>query len=263
MRVLVKKKQPGRNGIILKDQKEIEILRKANSIVAWVLNKLKENLVEGITTYDLDQMAEQEIEKKGGKPAFKGYRGYPATLCISLNNEVVHGIPRKDRVLKQGDLVSMDVGVVYDGYIGDAAISATVGQASPEAARLIKVTENALMQGIAQARPKNRLGDISHAIQRVVEKAGYSVVKQFVGHGVGKSLHEPPEIPNYGRKGRGPVLKPGMVLAIEPMVNMGSHEVKILEDGWTAVTKDGSLSAHFEHSVAITKHGPIILSTLD
>ena len=263
MRVLVKKKQPGRNGIILKDQKEIEILRKANSIVAWVLNKLKENLVEGITTYDLDQMAEQEIEKKGGKPAFKGYRGYPATLCISLNNEIVHGIPRKDRVLKQGDLVSMDVGVVYDGYIGDAAISATVGQASPEAARLIKVTENALMQGIAQARPKNRLGDISHAIQRVVEKAGYSVVKQFVGHGVGKSLHEPPEIPNYGRKGRGPVLKPGMVLAIEPMVNMGSHEVKILEDGWTAVTKDGSLSAHFEHSVAITKHGPIILSTLD
>jgi len=263
VRVLVKKKQPGRNGIILKDQKEIEILRKANSIVAWVLNKLKENLVEGITTYDLDQMAEQEIEKKGGKPAFKGYRGYPATLCISLNNEVVHGIPRKDRVLKQGDLVSMDVGVVYDGYIGDAAISATVGQASPEAARLIKVTENALMQGIAQARPKNRLGDISHAIQRVVEKAGYSVVKQFVGHGVGKSLHEPPEIPNYGRKGRGPVLKPGMVLAIEPMVNMGSHEVKILEDGWTAVTKDGSLSAHFEHSVAITKHGPIILSTLD
>ncbi len=256
----MKKKLPGKKGIILKEDWEIEILRKANSIVARVLQILKEQLAEGISTHDLDQLAESEIKKSGGIPAFKGYKGYPATLCISINDEVVHGIPRKDRLLRQGDLVSMDVGVIYEGYVGDAALTATVGAPSEEAARLMAVTEEALLKGITQARPKNRLGDISHAIQRHVEGAGYSVVKQFVGHGVGKALHEPPEIPNFGRRGRGPVLKPGMVLAIEPMVNAGSHDVKILEDGWTAVTVDGSLSAHFEHSVAVTKKGPVILS---
>ncbi len=256
----MKKKLPGKKGIILKEDWEIEILRKANSIVARVLQILKEQLAEGISTHDLDQLAESEIKKSGGIPAFKGYKGYPATLCISINDEVVHGIPRKDRLLRQGDLVSMDVGVIYEGYVGDAALTATVGSPSEEAARLMAVTEEALLKGITQARPKNRLGDISHAIQRHVEGAGYSVVKQFVGHGVGKALHEPPEIPNFGRRGRGPVLKPGMVLAIEPMVNAGSHDVKILEDGWTAVTVDGSLSAHFEHSVAVTKKGPVILS---
>ncbi len=256
----MKKKLPGKKGIILKEDWEIEILRKANSIVARVLQILKEQLAEGISTHELDQLAESEIKKSGGIPAFKGYKGYPATLCISINDEVVHGIPRKDRLLRQGDLVSMDVGVIYEGYVGDAALTATVGSPSEEAARLMAVTEEALLKGITQARPKNRLGDISHAIQRHVEGAGYSVVKQFVGHGVGKALHEPPEIPNFGRRGRGPVLKPGMVLAIEPMVNAGSHDVKILEDGWTAVTVDGSLSAHFEHSVAVTKKGPVILS---
>ncbi len=259
----MKKKLPGKSGIILKADWEIEILRKANAIVAKVLHILREQLKEGISTYDLDQLAEAEIVKSGGLPAFKGYKGYPATLCISINEEVVHGIPKKGRMLKQGDLVSMDVGVVYNGYVGDAALTATVGPPSKEAANLIAVTEEALKRGIIQARPKNRLGDISHAIQRHVEGAGYSVVKQFVGHGVGKSLHEPPEIPNFGRRGRGPVLKPGMVLAIEPMVNMGSGEVKILDDGWTAVTADGSLSAHFEHSVAITKKGPVVLSVPD
>lgn len=260
---LVKKKLPGKSGIILKADWEIDILRKANSIVAKVLQMLKGQLSEGVTTYELDKLAENEIKKCGGSPAFKGYKGYPASLCISINEEVVHGIPKKDKVLKSGDLVSMDIGVVYDGYVGDAALSATVGAPSKEAADLIAVTEGALIKGITQARPKNRLGDISHAIQRHVENAGYSVVKQFVGHGIGKSLHEPPEIPNFGRKGRGPVLKPGMVLAIEPMVNIGSGDVKILDDGWTAVTADGSLSAHFEHSVAITKKGPVILSVPD
>ncbi len=238
-------------------------MRVANQIVAEVLQELKEALAPGISTYDLDRIATERIEKRGAVPAFKGYRGYPATLCISLNNEVVHGIPNPMRLISEGDLVSMDVGTIYDGYFGDAAISVVVGEAPAIAHKLVEVTEKALFKGIEQARPKHRLQDISAAIQATVEEHGFSVVRQFVGHGIGRSLHEPPEVPNYGRPGKGPKLKPGMVLAIEPMVNAGSPEVKVLADGWTAVTSDGSLSAHFEHSVAITKKGPYILSSLN
>ena len=227
-----------------------------------MLQELCEKIVPGITTQELDGLAREGIERRGGKPAFAGYRGYPAALCVSINDEVVHGIPRPDRELRQGDLVSLDLGAVYEGYYGDAAVSVVVGEADQLQRRLLDVTQASLNAGIEKARPKARLSDISHAIQEVVEEAGFSVVRQFVGHGIGRQLHEPPEIPNYGPPGQGPVLKPGMVLAIEPMVNVGSSAVKVLPDGWTAVTIDGSLSAHFEHSVAITKDGPEILSRL-
>ncbi len=246
--------------IRLKAAWEIEKLRRANRIVAEALLELKEALKPGITTLDLDRMAEEAVTRRGGKPAFKGYRGYPATLCVSVNDEVVHGIPSGTRVVGRGDLVSMDLGSIWDGYYGDAAISTVVEPGDATAKRLIEVTKEALMAAIAQVKPKNRLYDISAAVQTVVEENGYSVVKQFVGHGIGKALHEPPEIPNYGTPGQGPVLKPGMVLAIEPMVNAGSGAVKVLADGWTAVTMDGSLSAHYEHSVAVTENGAEILS---
>ncbi len=232
-------------------------------IVAEVLQELRQIIEPGITTKDLDRIAQEGIEKRGGVPAFKGYRGYPATLCISLNNEVVHGIPNPERVISQGDLVSMDLGAIYKDYYGDSAISLVVGKGSELAERLVQVTRQALYKGIEQVRPKGRLQDISAAIQEWVESHGFNVVRQFVGHGVGRQLHEPPEIPNYGKRGKGPKLKAGMVLAIEPMVNAGSPEIRILPDGWTAVTADGSLSAHFEHSVAITKKGPYILSSLE
>lgn len=249
--------------IILKAPWEIEKMRVANMIVAEVLQELKEALCPGITTYDLDRMATERIEKRGALPAFKGYRGYPATLCVSLNNEVVHGIPNAQRIVQEGDLVSLDVGTIFEGYFGDAALSAIVGKGSPVASRLVDVTRKALFKGIEQARPKHRLQDISAAIQAYVEGHGFNVVRQFVGHGIGRSLHEPPEVPNYGKPGKGPKLKAGMVLAIEPMVNAGSPDIKVLDDGWTAVTADGSLSAHFEHTVAITKKGPYILSSLN
>jgi len=238
-------------------------MRAANLIVAEVLQELRQIIEPGITTKDLDRIAQEGIEKRGGVPAFKGYRGYPATLCISLNNEVVHGIPNPERVISQGDLVSMDLGAIYKDYYGDSAISLVVGKGSELAERLVQVTRQALYKGIEQVRPKGRLQDISAAIQEWVESHGFNVVRQFVGHGVGRQLHEPPEIPNYGKRGKGPKLKAGMVLAIEPMVNAGSPEIRILPDGWTAVTADGSLSAHFEHSVAITKKGPYILSSLE
>ncbi|RUM88458.1 MAG: type I methionyl aminopeptidase [Thermodesulfatator sp.] len=246
--------------IKLKAPWEIELLRRANAIVMEVLLRLAEEARPGVSTWDLEVMAETLCRRRGGRPAFKGYRGYPYALCVSVNQEIIHGMPREDKVLKEGDLVSFDFGVEYEGYIGDAALTVAVGRVSELAERLMKVTEEALYRGIEKARVGNRVGDISAAIQRHVESHGFSVVRDFVGHGVGRSLHEPPEVPNFGRPGKGPRLQAGMVLAIEPMVVTGSPKVKILEDQWTAVTEDGGLAAHFEHSVAITARGPEILS---
>jgi methionyl aminopeptidase len=246
--------------IFLKSPWEIEKMRRSNAIVAEILARLREAIKPGITTLELNRLAEDLCRRKGAKPAFKGYRGYPFSLCVSVNEEVVHGFPSKKRVLKEGDIVSLDFGVLYDGYYGDAAITVPVGEISERAKRLLRVTEEALYKGIEQAVIGKRLGDISSAIQRYVEAHGYSVVRQFVGHGIGRALHEDPQVPNFGKPGRGIKLKEGMVLAIEPMVNEGTYEVEILADGWTAVTKDRKLSAHFEHTVAITQNGPEILS---
>ncbi len=258
----MKKKKSARR-IQLKAAWEIEKLLVANQIVAKTLELLRENLQPGITTYDLDRIAEEYIRNCSAEPAFKGYRGYPATLCISINDEIVHGIPSPSRVINSGDLVSMDIGVIIDGFYGDAAISTVVDTPKqPESQRLIDCARDALFQGIEKVRKGKRLGDVCHAIQKRVESDGFGVVRQFVGHGIGRNLHEPPEVPNYGEKGRGPKLKKGMVIAIEPMVTAGSPDVKVLSDGWTAVTKDGSLAAHYEHSVAVTDEGPLILSLL-
>jgi methionyl aminopeptidase len=247
--------------VILKLPDEIEKLRTSNLIVAEILNALRERVRPGVTTNELDGYCEELSRKKRVKPAFKGYRGYPFALCTSVNGEVVHGMP-SDRPLVSGDILSLDFGVNYKGYYGDAAITVPVGAVSAEAMRLLNVTEAGLYDAIKQASAGNRLGDVSAAVQERVESAGYSVVRDFVGHGIGRSLHEDPQIPNYGVRGRGIELKPGMVLAIEPMVNEGSYEVQVLSDGWTVVTKDGKLSAHFEHSVVITENGPEILSQI-
>lgn len=247
--------------IILKLPEEIEKMRASNHIVAEILIALKEKVKPGITTRDLDSYSEELVRKKGAVPAFKGYMGYPYSLCISVNSEVVHGMP-SNRVLIDGDIVSLDFGAYYKGYYGDAAITVPVGNISEDAARLIRVTEQGLYNGIREAKMGNRLGDISAAVQSCIEAAGFSVVRDFVGHGIGKKLHEEPQIPNYGIKGRGVELKAGMVLAIEPMVNEGTYKVKITDNGWTVITEDGKLSAHFEHSVAVTNDGPDILSML-
>ncbi|MEN6321819.1 MAG: type I methionyl aminopeptidase [Syntrophaceae bacterium] len=247
--------------IILKLPEEIEKMRASNHIVAEILIALKERVKPGITTGELDGYSEELVRKKGAVPAFKGYMGYPYSLCISVNSEVVHGMP-SNRVLIDGDIVSLDFGAYYKGYYGDAAITVPVGNVSEDAARLIRVTEQGLYNGIREAKKGNRLGDISAAVQNCIEAAGYSVVRDFVGHGIGKKLHEEPQIPNYGIKGRGVELKAGMVLAIEPMVNEGTYKVKITDNGWTVITEDGKLSAHFEHSVAVTNDGPDILSRL-
>ncbi len=246
--------------IILKSLQEIEKIRKACLIVADVLERIRGMVRPGVTTQELDEFAERFIVAAGAKPAFKGYRGYPKTLCTSVNNEVIHGIPSKDAVLKQGDIVSVDVGTIVDGFYGDAAITLPVGTIKPEAERLMRVTEESLLRGIAQAQAGNRLYDISHAVQDYVESNGYSVVREFVGHGIGRSLHEDPQLPNFGASGQGPRLKPGMVLAIEPMVNIGGSATVTQEDNWTAVTADGSLSAHFEHTIAVMPDGPWILT---
>lgn len=246
--------------IILKSLQEIEKIRKACLIVADVLERIRGMVRPGVTTQELDEFAERFIVAAGAKPAFKGYRGYPKTLCTSVNNEVIHGIPSKDAVLQQGDIVSVDVGTIVDGFYGDAAITLPVGTIKPEAERLMRVTEESLLRGIVQAQAGNRLYDISHAVQDYVESNGYSVVREFVGHGIGRSLHEDPQIPNFGASGQGPRLKPGMVLAIEPMVNIGGSATVTQEDNWTAVTADGSLSAHFEHTIAIMPDGPWILT---
>jgi methionyl aminopeptidase len=245
--------------IVCKSSREIEQMRRANTLVADVLAELADMVAPGVTTADLDATAERLVRAAGAEPAFKGYRGYPATLCASVNDEVVHGIPA-NRALVEGDIISLDMGVKLDGFYGDSAITVPVGTVSEEVQRLLRVTREALHKGIAQVRLNGRVSDIGHAIQEHVEAAGFSVVREFVGHGIGAALHEEPQIANYGEPGRGPRLAEGMVLAIEPMVNMGRPAVKVLKDGWTAVTRDGSLSAHFEHTVAVTKDGPLVLT---
>jgi methionyl aminopeptidase len=247
--------------VILKLPDEIEKLRTSNVIVAEVLRDLRERVKPGVTTRELDKRCEQLCRREHVKPAFKGYRGYPFALCTSVNCEVVHGMP-SDRPLVSGDILSLDFGVNYKGYFGDAAITVPVGTVTAEAQRLLAVTEAGLYDAISQTGAGNRLGDVSAAVQERVESAGFSVVRDFVGHGIGRNLHEDPQIPNYGVRGRGIELKEGMVLAIEPMVNEGSYQVRVLSDGWTVVTEDGKLSAHFEHSVAITGNGPDILSQI-
>jgi len=248
--------------IIIKNAEEINRIRKACRIVAKVLEELKFYLKEGLSTKNIELFIENLIEKMGGIPAFKGYRGYPASACISINSQVVHGIPSNKVFIKEGDIVSVDVGVIFDGFYGDAAYTYQIGKISEEAKKLMKITEEALYEGIKKAKPGKRIGDISYAIQRHVETNGFSVVRAFVGHGIGRSLHEEPQIPNFGKEGTGPKLKKGMTLAIEPMVNAGTYEVVVLPDGWTAVTKDGSLSAHYEHTIAITEDEPEILTKI-
>ena len=245
--------------IIVKSPKEIEKMRAASRIVAVVLARLAEEVRPGVTTRELDALSEKLTHERKAVPAFKGYKGYPFSLCASVNNEVVHGFP-SERPLEEGDILSMDYGVSFRGYYGDAAVTVPVGRISGDAERLLAVTRDSLLAGIEKAVAGGRLSDISHAVQSRVEEAGFSVVKKFVGHGIGRRLHEDPQIPNYGPAGQGPVLRPGMTLALEPMVNAGDFEVDILSDGWTAVTRDGSLSAHFEHTVAVTEDGPVVLS---
>ncbi len=245
--------------IFLKSPEEIEKIGAAGKVVAEILIEIRERIRPGVATRELDQLAERLCAQKKVRPAFKGYHGYPFSLCVSVNEEVVHGFP-SERRLQEGDIVSLDFGIYMDGYYGDAALTQPVGLVTDEAQRLIRVTREALFKGLAQAQAGNRLGDISHAVQEHVEAQSFSVVRQFVGHGIGKALHEDPQVPNFGEPGRGILLKPGMVLAIEPMVNAGGSEVEILADGWTAVTKDRSLSAHFEHTVAITENGCRILT---
>ncbi|MBI3322981.1 MAG: type I methionyl aminopeptidase [Candidatus Omnitrophica bacterium] len=245
--------------IELKTPGQIERMRQAGRVVGEVLAELRVSVGPGVTTLELDELARATMARLGARPAFKGYRGFPAHICASVNEQVVHGIP-SGRALREGDIVGLDVGAVVDGYYGDAAVTLPVGAVSGKAQELMRVTEQALERGIGMARPGGRLSDISHAVQAEVESHGFSVVREFVGHGIGTQLHEAPQIPNYGKPGFGPELKPGMVLAIEPMVNQGAAAVRILEDGWTAVTVDGSLSAHFEHTVAIGEDGPEILT---
>ncbi|WP_425059830.1 Methionine aminopeptidase 1 [Sporomusa carbonis] len=247
--------------IILKSQRELNYLRDAGRIVAETLNEVKKAVKPDVTTLELDRIAEQYIRSRGAVPAFKGYHGFPGNICTSVNEEVVHGIPGLKR-LKNGDNVSIDIGAIINGYCGDAAITVPVGEVDAEVEKLIEVTEQSLYKGIEQAVAGNRLGDISHSIQTYAEGHGYGVVRDFVGHGIGRNMHEDPQVPNYGLPGRGPRLKSGMTLAIEPMINAGTHEVKTLSDNWTVVTADGKYSAHFEHTIAITADGPEILTKL-
>jgi methionyl aminopeptidase len=235
-------------------------MHQANVVVAQVLDELTAAIEPGVTTADLDKLAEDSIRRAGAKPAFKGYRGFPATLCVSVNEEVVHGIPSSKRTVREGDIVSLDLGSVVEGFYGDGAVTVPVGEVSDSLRRLLEVTETALYKGIDAMRVGNRVSDIGHAVQSYVESEGFSVVRDFVGHGIGTALHEDPQVPNYGEPGRGPRLMPGMALAIEPMVNVGQHFVKTLSDSWTVVTMDGSHSAHFERSVAVTENGPWILT---
>ena len=248
--------------IIVKSQAEIRKIADACRIVAEVLEGLKSHVAEGMATADIESFVDEGIRKRGASAAFRGYRGYPSSVCVSVNDQVIHGIPSRAMKLKSGDIVGVDIGTVLDGFYGDAAMTIPVGNVRAGNAHLLKVTEEALMLGIEKAVVGNRIGDISSAIQVHVEKHGYSVVRAFVGHGIGRSLHEDPQVPNYGRAGQGPRLREGMTLAIEPMVNAGSPDVRILDDGWTAVTTDGSWSAHFEHTIAITKQGPKILTKI-
>ena len=245
--------------ISIKSEEELAILREAGAILAKIINELKRSLKSGITTKDVDTRAEELIKGYNVIPAFKGYRGFPANICISLNEQVVHGIP-SDRVIKEGDIVSLDVGIIYKNYFSDTAVTMGIGAIKPELQKLLQVAEQSLYKGIEQAHVDHHLSDISHAVQSFVEANGFSVVRDFVGHGIGRRLHEDPEIPNFGIAHQGPLLKKGMVLAIEPMVNLGGWPTKILNDGWTVVTQDGAASAHFEHTITITDKEPEILT---
>ena len=247
--------------IILKSEREINYMRDAGKIVAKTLLEVRKAAKPNVTTLELDEIAEKYIKSCGATPAFKGYHGFPGNICSSVNEEVVHGIPGLKK-LKNGDTVSVDIGAVINGYYGDAAITIPVGEIHTEVQRLLDVTEQSLYKGIERAIINNRLSDISHAVQQHAESFGYGVVRDYVGHGIGRNMHEDPQVPNYGQPGRGPRLKPGMTLAIEPMINMGTHEVTTLDDGWTVITSDGKRSAHFEHTIAITHDGPEIMTKL-
>ncbi|HET9449443.1 MAG TPA: type I methionyl aminopeptidase [Aggregicoccus sp.] len=244
----------------LKSPEEISRMREAGRIVCEILDELERTVAPGVSTWDLDALAEKLIRAKGAKPAFKGYHGFPSCLCASVNHEVVHGIPSRKRKLAEGDLMKLDFGVVYQGFFGDSARTVPVGKVSAQARALVEATREALAQAVAAMVPGNRLGDIGHAIQSYVEPRGFSVVRDFVGHGIGRALHEPPQVPNYGSPGTWMRLRPGMVLAVEPMINAGAPQVEVLEDDWTAVTRDGRLSAHFEHTILVTEQGPEILT---
>jgi methionyl aminopeptidase len=248
--------------IICKSPVEIEKLRRSGRMVRQLLGEIGEQVRPGVTTLDLEKFVVKRLKELSARPAFKGYRGYPCCLCASINDEVIHGIPSDRRRLKEGDILSLDMGVVLDGYVGDSALTVPVGAIDESTQRLLKVTEEALELAIGKVRLGNRLGDISASIQEHAEKNGFSVVREFVGHGIGKALHEEPQIPNFGQAGHGPVLKEGMVFAIEPMVNAGGAAVRVLDDNWTAVTVDGGMSAHFEHMVAVTRNGPDVLTRL-
>lgn len=248
--------------IVCRSRSEIEKLRRSGLLVRQLLEETRRQAMPGVSTLDLEAFVEKRLRESGAKPAFKGYRGYPCCLCASVNEEIIHSIP-SGRRLKEGDIVSLDLGVILDGYYGDSALTAAVGEISEPLQRLLRVTRECLDLGIRQARAGNRVGDISSAVQRHAEENGYSVVREFVGHGVGRALHEEPQVPNYGQAGRGPLLKPGMVIAIEPMVNAGGPAVRVLDDKWTAVTADGKHSAHFEHMVAVMPDGADILTELD
>jgi methionyl aminopeptidase len=247
--------------IVCKSATEIEKMRRSGRIVRQVLDSVRESVAPGVSTMDLERVAERKIKELGAKPAFKGYYDYPCVLCTSVNNEIVHGIPSERRVLKNGDIVSIDTGVVLDGFYGDSAITVPVGgELTSQLEKLLEVTRESLYRGIEAARIGNTVGDVGAAVQQLVEANGFSVVREFVGHGIGTKLHEDPQVPNYGMPGSGPKLRDGMVLAIEPMVNVGGSDTRLLDDKWTAVTKDGSYSAHFEHCVAVTRNGPVILT---
>jgi methionyl aminopeptidase len=247
--------------IELKSAREIGLMRAAGHVLADVVQHLREIVKPGLSTLEIDEDVEAFIVARGAKPAFKGYRGFPATVCISINEEVVHGIPSAHRRLKEGDIVGLDLGCIVDGYYADCAFTLALGDVPPKVQQLLDVTRASLDLAIEECRPGRRLSDVSHAVQAHVEQNGFSVVRAFVGHGIGRALHEDPQVPNFGDPGRGPQLRPGMVLAIEPMVTMGSWEVKVLDDGWTAVTRDGSLAAHFEHTIAVTEADPEVLTS--
>jgi len=247
--------------IELKSSREIGLMRRGGHILAEVMDRLRDSVKPGMSTLEIDEDVETFITARGAKPAFKGYRGFPATVCISINEEVVHGIPSAHRRVKEGDIVGLDLGCIVEGYYADCAFTLAIGDVPPKVQQLLDVTRESLDQAIQECRPGRRLSDVSHAVQVHVERHGFAVVRAFVGHGIGRALHEDPQVPNFGDPGRGPQLRPGMVLAIEPMVTMGSWEVKVLDDGWTAVTRDGSLAAHFEHTIAVTDAEPEVLTS--
>jgi len=247
--------------IELKSAREIGLMRTAGHVLSDVIDHLRGFVKPGLSTLEIDEDVEGFIAARGAKPAFKGYRGFPATVCISINEEVVHGIPSAHRRIQEGDIVGLDLGCIVDGYYADCAFTLAIGDVPPKVQQLLDVTRESLDQAIQECRPGRRLSDVSHAVQVHVERHGFSVVRAFVGHGIGRALHEDPQVPNFGDPGRGPQLRPGMVLAIEPMVTMGSWEVRVLDDGWTAVTRDGSLAAHFEHTIAVTDTDPEVLTS--